>query len=244
MSVYSAVVPSASVTWPDPIETVWQMLGGQNSLSGYQRPDLGLADRLFIGAVMNLSPERRPWGSVTWLSDIFATRRPTLYAIGERLRSLTVAQPGGRPLQITAPLEPPSTEPTVTVTAHRRARMILTLLMPGGVSGRSIDDCLRVAFDQGQSTGFVSELLHRAGQQAGEILEKIDHTPLGAVVLARDELFTGGDPNLLLVEPHTLVITGLYAAADRDADTWGCALLFTQDRQVQITGLAEDGCTP
>lgn len=244
MSVYSAVVPSASVTWPDPIETVWQMLGGQNSLSGYQRPDLGLADRLFIGAVMNLSPERRPWGSITWLSDIFATSRPTVYAIGERLRSLAVAPSGGRPIQIAARVETPATELTVTVTPNRRARMILTLLMPGGVSGRSIDDCLRVAFDQGQSTGFVSELLHRTGQQAGEILKKIDHTPLGAVVLARDELFTGRDPNLLLVEPHTLVITGLYAAADRDADTWGCALLFTQDRQVQITGLAEDGCTP
>jgi len=244
MSVYSAVVPSASVTWPDPIETVWQMLVTQDTLSGYQRPDLGLADRLFIGAVVNLSPERRPWGSITWLADIFATSRPTLYAIGERWRSLSAAQPSGRPLQITAPLARPSIEPTVTVTANRRARMILTLLMPGGVSGRSIDDCLRVAFDQGQSTGFVSELLHRAGQQAGEILKKIDHTPLGAVVLARDELFTGRDPNLLLVEPHTLVITGLYAAADRDADTWGCALLFTQDRQVQITGLAEDGCTP
>lgn len=244
MSVYSAVVPSASVTWPDPIETVWQMLAGQNSLSSYQRPDLGLADRLFIGAVVNLPPERRPWGSITWLSDIFATSRPTLYAIGERLRSLAVAQPSGRPLQIAAQLETPSTEPRVIVTPNRRARMILTLLMPGGVSGRSIDDCLRVAFDQGQSTGFVSELLHRAGQQAGETLKKIDHTPLGAVVLARDELFTGRDPNLLLVEPHTLLITGLYAAADRDADTWGCALLFTQDRQVQITGLAEDGCTP
>jgi len=226
------------------METAWQILVGQNSLSGYQRPDLGLADRLFIGAVMNLSPERRPWGSITWLAEVFATSRPTLYAIGERLRSLAVTHPGRRPVQIAAPLETPSTEPTVTVTANRRARMILTLLMPGGVSGRNIDDCLHVAFDQGQSTGYVSELLHRVGQEAGEVLKKIDHTPLGAVVLARDELFTGRDPNLLLVEPHTLVITGLYATADRDADTWGCALLFTQDRQVQITGLAEDGCTP
>jgi hypothetical protein len=47
-----------------------------------------------------------------------------------------------------------------------------------------------------------------------------------------------------LLHPHTLVITGLYATADRDADTWGCALLFTQDRQVQIKGLAEDDCIP
>jgi len=36
----------------------------------------------------------------------------------------------------------------------------------------------------------------------------------------------------------------LYAVTDRDAETWACALLLTQDRQVQITGLAEDGCIP
>ena len=92
--------------------------------------------------------------------------------------------------------------------------------------------------------GYVSELLHRAGQRAGQILEHVDHSVLGPVVQARDELFTSRDPNLLLVEPHSLVITGLYATADRDAETWGCALLLTQDRQVQIRGLAEDGCIP
>jgi len=29
-----------------------------------------------------------------------------------------------------------------------------------------------------------------------------------------------------------------------NAETWGCVLLFTQDRRVQIQGLAEDGCIP
>jgi hypothetical protein len=61
---------------------------------------------------------------------------------------------------------------------------------------------------------------------------------------ARDELFVGREPILLMVEPHSLVITGLYATADRDAETWGCVLLLTQDRQVQIQGLAEDHCIP
>jgi hypothetical protein len=203
-----------------------------------------LADRLFIGAVVNLPPARRPWGSVTWLADVFGTSRPTLYAIGERARSSLAARLPGRPALLAAPVKTPSPEPTVTVTSNRRARTILTLLLPGGVSGRTVDDCLRVAFDQGQSAGFVSDLLHLAGQRAGAILEKIDHSRLGPVVLARDELFTGRDPNLLLVEPHTLVITGLYATADRDADTWGCVLLLTQDRRVQIKGLAEDDCIP
>jgi len=248
MTVYTYSAAPAGVTWPEPIESVWQMVStGQTRLPGYKRWDLGLADRLFIGAVVNLPPARRPWGCLTWLAQVFATSRPTVYAIGERARTGMAALRSGRPARaptLANPAPPLSQEPAVTVTPNRLARTILTLLMPGGVSGRTIDDCLRVALDRGRSTGRISELLHRAGRRAGEILEQVDHSPLGAVVLARDELFTGPDPNLLLVEPRSLVITGLYATTDRDAQTWACALLLTQDRQVQIQGLAEDGCIP
>ena len=248
MTVYTSPAVIAHVTWPEPIESVWQMrTGAAGGLPGYKRRDLGLADRLFIGAVVNLPPERRPWGCVTWLADVFATSRPTLYAIGERARAAMAALRSGRPAQQPAPANTlHSAEPAavLTVTPQRLARTILTLLMPGGVSERSVDDCLQVAFDQGRSVGYVSGLLRRAGQRAGEVLERIDHSPLGPVVQARDELFTGQDPTLLLVEPRSLVITGLYATADRDAETWGCALLLTQDRQVHIRGLAEDGCIP
>jgi hypothetical protein len=58
----------------------------------------------------------------------------------------------------------------------------------GRVSGRTLDDCLRVALDQGRSPGSVSERLHTVGQRAGKILEGVDHLPLGPVVQARDEL--------------------------------------------------------
>lgn len=248
MSVYTAYAPSSSVTWPGPMEPVWQLLPASSACpSGYKRQDLSLVDRLFIGAVVNVPRERRPWGSITWLADVFATSRTTIYAIGERARAGLAAMRSGRPAQLPAPAErvsPPTREPVVSVTPNRIARSALAFLMPGGVSGRTIDDCLRVALDQGRSVGFVSNLLHSAGQRAGEILAQVDHSTLGPVVQARDELFTGRQPNLLMVEPHSLVITGLYAAADRDAETWGCVLLFTQERQVQIKGLAEDGCIP
>ncbi len=236
MTVYTPSAAPAYVTWPEPIESVWSMVSRDTTrLPGYQRPDLSLADRLFIGAVVNLPAERRPWGCLTWLAQALATSRTTLYAIGERAR---------RGLDPATPAPAVSLAPAVTVTPNRLARTVLTLLRPGGVSGRTIDDCLQVAFDRGRSTGSISELLHRAGQRAGEVLEQVNHAPRGAVVLARDELFTGQDPNLLLVEPHNLVITGLYAATDRDAETWACALLLTPDRQVQIAGLSEDGCIP
>jgi len=120
----------------------------------------------------------------------------------------------------------------------------LTLLFPGGVSERSAANCLEAALDVRRSPAFLSGLVHEAGRRAGEILEGVDHTALGAMMQARDELFVGREPILLLVEPHSLVITGLYATADRDAETWGCVLLLTQDRRVQIQGLAEDNCIP
>jgi len=114
------------------------------------------------------------------------------------------------------------------------------LALPGGVPDRPAEICLQTAFDEGCSPASLSALLHEAGRRAGEILQEIDHSVLGKVVQARDELFVGRDPILLMVEPHSLAITGLYATADRDAETWGCVLLFTQDRRVQIQGLAED----
>jgi len=246
MSVYSRSTLSSSVTWPEPIESVWHLLPASGECPpGYKRQDLGLADRLFISAVVNLPEEQRPWGCITWLADVFATTRPTVYAIGERAQEVLTPRPSGRPAK-THPLVTAAAPQhnASTVTPNRRTRTLLTLLMPGGVSERTVDLCLQEAFDQGCSASAVSELLHTAGQRAGKILAQVDHTPLGPVVQVRDELFTGRAPNLLLVEPRSLVITGLYATADRDAESWACALLLTQDRQVQIHGLAEDGCIP
>lgn len=223
------------------MEPVWQMLpASEQHMPGYQRTDLGLSDRMFIAAVVNMPPEQRLWGSITWVADVFATSRPTVYAIGERGRAGMQAKAVGQ----TSAESQTDHSPTVLVTPNRIKRTILSLILPGGVSGRTIGDCLEAALDVSRSNATVSQLLHEAGRKAGEILDAVDHSPMGEVVLARDEIFTGRDPNLLLVEPHTLVITGLYAAQDRGAETWACALLLTQDRKIQISGLAEDGCIP
>src|SRR5512141_1547178 len=94
MTVYTLSTPPARGTWPEPIESVWQMLPTNPiGLPGYRRSDLGLADRLFIGAVVNLPPERRPWGCLTWLAEVFATSRTTIYAIGERVRTALLDLP-------------------------------------------------------------------------------------------------------------------------------------------------------
>ena len=88
MTVYPVTNPATSTGWPGMMEPIWQMLpASEQYLPGYQRTDLGLSDRMFISAVVNLPPEQRPWGSITWMADIFDTSRPTIYAIGERGRT-------------------------------------------------------------------------------------------------------------------------------------------------------------
>jgi len=247
MTVYSTFPLSASVSWPEPIETIWQVLPSNNQkLPGWKRPDLGLSERLFIGAVLNLPRERRRWGIVSWLAGVLDVSRPTLYAIGAWTKAGLLPPPVLPMITANDSQAPASldSKKTILVTPSRMKRTALTLLLPGGVSDRSAGACLQAAFDKDRSPAFLSALLHEAGIRAGEILKEVNHSVLGAVMQARDELFVGRDPILLMVEPNSLVITGLYATQDRDAETWGCVLLFTQDRRVQIKGLAEDGCIP
>ena len=247
MSVYPTTALSTRITFPEPIESIWQMLpGGGTSKPGWKRSDIGLSERLFIGAVVNLPRETRGWGAIQWLEDVFEISRPTLYAIGERTKAGLLTPPSRRLGKVaTKPVsDDKHAAKTVVVTRNRMMRTALTLQFPGGASERSARDCLEVAFDVGRSPAFLSLLLHQAGIRAGKIIEKVNHSVLGPVMQARDELFVGREPILLMVEPHSLVITGLYATSDREAETWGCVLLFTQDRQVQIQGLAEDNCIP
>jgi hypothetical protein len=247
MTVYPTSTNLTSPFWAAPIEPIWHMLPpNDDPHARWKRPDLGVSDRLFIGAILNLPTEKRPWGVVQWLADVYHTSRPTLYAIGERTQAglrnpLLDATKGAE--QKAAAVAPDERQ-QVHVTRNRINRTALTLLFPGGVSERSAADCLQAALDVERSPAYLSGLLNEAGQRAGAILQAVDHSALGAVMQARDELFVGRDPILLLVEPHSLTITGLYATTDRDADTWGCVLLFTQDRGVHIQGLAEDNCIP
>lgn len=247
MTVYTTSSLSARVTWPEPIEPIWQILPGYTqSLPGWKRTDIGLAERLFIGAVLNIPQEQRPWGIVSWLAGVLDTSRPTLYAIGEWAKVGLLSPPSLPKItsKDTSVSSSTDNEKAILVTPNRMKRLALALVLPGGVSGRSAEICLQTAFDEGRSPAFLSALVHEAGQRAGEILAKVNHVVMGTISQARDEIFVGHDPILLMVDPRSLVITGLYSAADRDAETWGCVLLFTQDRGVQIKNLAEDGCIP
>ncbi len=202
---------SPSVLWSEPMESVWQMLpGGHSAVACFKRSDITVSDRLFIGAVVNL-PRTLRWGAITWLADTYATSRETVYTIGRRAYEGLFfgfqARPSSRtPTVVTEPGG--LSGPTVAVTDNRIKRSVLTLLLPGGVTLRPMQDCLDVALEVSRSEGFLSEFINEAGRQAGEVLEGIDYSPLGEIIVARDETYFNGLAFLVAVEPQSYVVLG------------------------------------
>ena len=241
MKLYTET-PNAIMTWPEPVETTWQILAGETLPERvWKRPDIGLAARLFIGAIVNIPRPHRPWGLVTWLAEVNNTSRETIYAIGQQCRDRLLAtgavQPGLLPESVPAPTEELA---NIQVDQVRLKRTILSLLFPGGVSLRGMQDCLQTAFDQKRSLGYLSQFINEAGQQAGRILNELDYSPLGKIIAARDETYLGKLAFLLTVEPHSYVLLSGHVEKSCDSVHWGVSLALDRSRGIQIMGLTED----
>lgn len=238
MTLYTQIAPT-TVLWPEPIESTWQGLPSGSSTSlAKKMPHLSLADVLFIGAVTAIPGDRRPWGAISWMAEVFGISRVSVYALGERIKQRLQA-----PSQPTKLLVGPTKavgDQTITVTPNRLARTILTATFPGAVSIRPTQAILREALDQTRCVGWVSQLRLAAGRQAGRVLSQIDTSPLGPLIVIRDETFFQGHPILMVVDPLSTTILLALACSDRQADTWGLALLMAQERGATITGLVED----
>lgn len=233
MTLYLQNQPT-SVTWPEPIEATWQLLGGtyDHDLAP-KLPHLGLSDILFMTTIMSLPRQQRPWGIATWMSQVFALSRPALYALTDRVEQ--------RLSSATEPLSLPAPENEMPIlTPTRLARTVLTASLPGKMAIRPLRHVLNEAFDQTRSVGWISELLTAAGHKAEHVLRNIDTSPLGAVIAARDETFFQGSPLLLVIDPVSTTILFAQVTDDRKADTWGAALLIAQEQGVIIGGLVED----
>ena len=221
------------VKWPEPLETTWQYLGGgKGGEIAPKLPHLGLAEILYMSTVMSIPRPDRPWGIVTWMSEVFELSRPGLYGLTKRVQERLLP-----PKQLP---RPKSAAATVPVTANRMARTVLQASLPGKTAIRPLRQVLGEAFDQTRSIGWISQLLSTAGHQAGQILSEIDTSPLGTVIVARDETFFQGQPLLLIIEPVSSTIVFAQVTPDRQADTWGAALLLAQDQGLTIGGLVED----
>jgi hypothetical protein len=225
-----------SVTWPEPFESTWQLLGGKDVHDlAPKLPHLGMADILFMTTVMSLPRQQRPWGIATWMADVFSLSRPGMYGLTNRVR-----QRLSPTTELIASPTPETQAATVSITPTRLARTVLTASLPGKMAIRPLRQALNEAFDQTRSIGWISALLTAAGHKAGRVLRDIDTSPLGTVIAARDETFFQGHPLLLVIDPVSTAILFAQVTDDRKADTWGAALLIAQEQGVTIGGLVED----
>ena len=226
----SNITTTTAYSWPDPIETIYQTLGSDGKFAR-KIPHLDLPTALFIGAVMNTPRDRRPWGIVTWMGEMFNISRPTLYSLGERVLEQFQIQPE---------TEPAVPEKSILVTETRLKRTILSHSIPGNMSIRDSQVSLQEAFDQRPSIGTISQLITSAGQKAGQVLSNLSYKNLGIAIVLRDETFFQGKPILIMVEPISTTILFAEVCPDRKSDTWGLALLMVEEKGVTIKGLVED----
>jgi len=236
MRVLYHIEPKTGVTWPEPLESSWQWMGGEKGHElAPKLPHLSLAEILMMAMVMSLPREHRPWGIVTWMAMMFGLSRPALYSLSERVRERLLPE-----AEVMVQGQSEASGQAIEVTTNRIARTVLTASVPGKSAIRPVRQVLGEAFDQSRSIGWISQLLSEAGEQAGELLKEIDTSPLGTVIAVRDETFFQDWPLLLVVEPVSRTILFGQVCADRQADTWGAALLLAQEQGVKIGGLVED----
>ena len=227
MEVYTLAAQSASA-WPMPMETAYQLQSRWGRPPrGARRPDITYCKRLLIASVVNLW-EDRPRGAITWLADVFATSRQTIYAIGGMLCPATASD---EPVDTTDP----------SGEANHLARTALTLLFPGGTSLRPMETCLAEALGTSRSPAWLSVFLNQGGRRAGEVFAGADWSGVNPFVASRDEKFWDDWAYLLTVDPKSLAIVSAHVEETVDADRWAVSLALDQDRtKGAIIGLAED----
>lgn len=174
---------------------------------------------LFIGAVTAIPSDRRSWGATSWMADVFGISRVSVFALGERIKQRMQAP--SQPIKLLfGPTQAVDTQ-TITVAPNRLARTILTETRPGDVSIRPTQAILRDALDPTRCVDWISQLRLDAGRQAGRVFSQIDTSPLGPLIVIRDETFFQGHPILMVVDPLRTTILLALACSDRQADTWG-----------------------
>ena len=235
MTFYS-ISNATTANWPPSIEKGYQMLGGERGSDlAPKLPHLGTSDILFLAALMNLPSQQRQWGLVTWLSKVFRVSRPSLYALKKRVFERLSESVGEQCTQCECRSPIRAEEAGV-----RMARTVLTASGPGKMAIRPLQQVLCEAFDQERSMGWISELVSEAGRRAGTFLSQVDTSTLGTVIVARDETFFHGIPILMVIEPVSMTVLFCQACPDRQADTWGAALLMVEEKGVTIGGIVED----
>lgn len=179
-----------------------------------RRDDIAAEQRAQIALEM-MSPHR-PRGRVQQLAETHRLSRQTLYSLAAKGQSILQREmkPGAH--------GPQPGRQEIVVTKNRLRRGVLTLTARG-VSQRGVVDCLAELLDRSVSLGWVNRELARLEGVAAEVMA--DWEPRQPEGLSGDEIYSHGQPNLLVVGNESLYLYALSRQDDREGDTWGCVLL-------------------
>jgi hypothetical protein len=185
---------------------------------GARRDDITGNQRARI-AIEVLYPDRE-WGTVSRLAREYQITRKTIYDIRDAAERLLRRglEPG--------PHGPCPAERTIGVDRNRLARG--TVVLTGeGVSQRGVAGCLEELLDTRLSPSWVNRELAKLETMAAVVNE--GWQPVVGETLAGDEIYSNGQPNLLMVGNDSLYIYALTRQPECDGDTWGCVLLEAPD---------------
>lgn len=194
-----------------------------------RRNDISAVERVQIAMEM-LSPNRSA-DVLARLREAFGLSRQTLYDI--RNKSLELLEQGLQP----GPHGPQPQRKTVEVDKNRLQRSVLCLA-EHGVSQRDTTNCLQELLDTKVSASWVNGELDKLEQQAAQINASL--SPAINESLSADEIFSNGQPNLMVVGNDSLYIYVLTRQESCDGDTWACVLLDTPET-IQLASDAGKG---
>ena len=196
---------------------------------GNRRDHITGADRAQIARACWAAGDKRD-GTRQRLAQEYQVTRQTVHNIVRQAEEVLPAavEPGRH--------GPAPWSQTVEVTRDHLRRSVL-VLFKNGVSERDMPECLDQMLHSRPALGWVSTRLTELAQQAQA--QNARWAPAIGEGLAGDEIYSQGQPNLLVVGNDSLYIYALTRQPQRDGDTWGCVLLDTPD----TPHLARDGGT-
>lgn len=221
----------------------WFVRQGQN-----KRPDVTLADRLEIAR--RFWDEERPWGTAVRLTEEYDLSRTSIYNIANRIAPLfqpRLPGPVAGLKKLISGVETVSFPPTKgpiwsKEKAERlRSRLVLTSLLPGGVTMRPVEDILAEVPGVGCSDTTIWRQVNQDGGKAVEILGAVNFAEVSqaGVIPVIDEIFFDDRPIFFAVEPASLTICDFHVPADGQctAEEWATFLLILkEDRGLHIIG--------
>lgn len=235
MTELYSMTGSESIAWPEPIESAFQAQQRRHGVGvpGSRRRDIARPMRLMIASIVDLGDER-PRGMITWLAEVLATTRETIYSIGATWSN-------GPP---TCPSTRESAGERQSADRNRLARAALTMLVVGAMRLRGVQWCLKELLGHRRSIGWLSGLVDEAGGRAGAVLQAADWSGTQQMIVSRDELFLGDLAWLLTVDTRSHAIVSGHVESKVDSEVWGISLALDVDKTGdKIVGLAEDAAT-